>query len=229
MKKIEAWKKENTVSTRRLSANEFEKYDLSDFWKEPYILGYIGSNFQRLYITFEKIKRISTTEYQVTGFSQVKSNICQFRGVIHNITFNQYLSSEANYGNVNENFCDLYDDHEVLARGNLMADFRLEEEPGQKGSGVFVGMLESQWVKLTNEKLFRTNKGCMGGETGSQFFGEWISYKGSRKFVAWGIYRIPFSDKLDIGASEFSPVDEYINNGWEEFKNLYENILINIL
>jgi hypothetical protein len=208
--KIDKWKNECDAISNRVSSNEFSKYDFSKFWEKKYDLGYIGKNFQRMLITFEKVTKISSDEYSIVGFSQVKSNVCKFKGTIHNITFNQYKLLEDD--------CQGYNYENALSRGCVIADFKIEEDPNQKGTGVFLGVLQSQWVILANGNIEQTFSGCGDGEIGDQFFGDWISYKGGNKFVAWGVYRIPFSDELDIGASEFCPVEEYINYGWEEYK-----------
>jgi hypothetical protein len=212
--KIEKWKKETTASTKRLSANEFAKYDLSAFWKTSYSLGYIGNNYQRMYITFEKVRKVSSTEYRVEGFSQVKSNVCNFTGVIKNIEYNQ----DKKYW---EDECGEYEGN-LSNKGCLIADFILEEDANQKSTGVFIGLLESYWLMDANNEIHKGTVGCGDGEHGEQFFGEWISYKGGVKPVAWGEYRIPFSGDLDNGAGEFIPDKKYIDNGWEEYKQYHD-------
>ncbi len=208
--KIDKWKNEKNSNSKRLSSKDFSKFDFSDFWEKQFDLGYIGNNYQRLVITFEKVTKIDSDEYSVVGFSQVKSNICKFKGKISNLTFNQIKLSDDD--------CQGFNYENANSRGFIIADFILEEDSNQKGSGVFMGILQSQWVIDLNGNIEQTFSECGDSERGDQFFGDWISYKGGAKFVAWGVYKIPFSEELDMGSSDFCPDERYINNGWEEFK-----------
>jgi hypothetical protein len=212
--KIEKWKKETTASTKRLSANEFAKYDLSVFWKTSYSLGYIGNNYQRLYITFEKVRKISSTEYRVEGFSQVKSNVCNFTGVIKNIEYNQYKVVDYDCS------CADLGIENPEKQGCLFADFVIEEDASQKNTGVFLGMLEAQWIIDTNGQLHKGQVGCGSSQPYSdQFLGEWISYKGGSKPVAWGEGEIPLARGLLYqGDGDICISAKYHNNGWEEFE-----------
>jgi len=37
------------------------------------------------------------------------------------------------------------------------------------------------------------------------------------------MFRIPFSSELDGGAGEFSPIDKYLQHGWQSVRDAYIN------
>jgi hypothetical protein len=61
------------------------------------------------------------------------------------------------------------------------------------------------------------------GYNNNQFLGEWVSYKNnSPKPVGWGNGRLPATrGNFDIGDGEFIPDKKYHDNGWEEYKQYY--------
>jgi len=208
--KVEKWKKGTAASTKRLSINEFSEVDLSYFWTTSYDFGYIGSNYQRMYITFEKVKKISPSEYEIEGFSQVKSNVCQFTGVIKNIEYFQYKG-------VDENACDDAGVKNPARQGCALADFILKEDPQQKSTGIFMGLLKTQWIIDTYNQIHKGQFGSYDSAYGDQFLGEWISYKGGTKPVAWGVGEIPFArGVLYDGDGDICISPKYYKNGWED-------------
>jgi hypothetical protein len=213
--KIEKWKKEiyKDFPSKRLSSSDFEKYNLSNFWQTSYSLGYIGSNYQRMYMTFEKVRKISSTEYEVSGFSQVKSNVCRFTGTFKNLEFNQAKSFEDKCGDCGTEY--------VSSQGFVFGEFIISEDESQKSTGIFQGILMLKWCINENGQVQLSNLGlCGDSEENNQFLGEWCSYNGGTpKAVAWGDGRIPLTrSTFDIGDGEFVPDPKYVNNGWEEFK-----------
>ena len=48
--------------------------------------------------------------------------------------------------------------------------------------------------------------------------GDWTSYgKANSKPANWGDGRIPFSEDLDVGTSEFAPNSKYFDKGWKSY------------
>jgi hypothetical protein len=72
------------IPSVKISKTNLVDFDFSDIWMDNRIdyLGYIGDNYQRLHINFNIIRKISPTKYSVTGYSEVKSNRCNFSGTI---------------------------------------------------------------------------------------------------------------------------------------------------
>jgi hypothetical protein len=190
-----------------LTSDSFETdYDTIDVKKmEP--IGYIGESFQRLYIHF--ISAIQNPnnklEYFIYGKSKVKENICTFQGTITITESKLYEEKE------NPNF------KQGIAKGQ----YEFFEDPDQKGTGIFKGNFQTDFFinedgELKYDALFFGADGYQN----NQFEGTWSSYSSEKsKQCNWGDYRIPESDDLDIGAGEFSPSEEYVKYGWENYVN----------
>ena len=187
--------------------------DFSPLWldSQTCYLGYIGNDYQRLYINFTDIERTSANTYHVKGNSKVKTNICDFEGTIK-------ITGIREYKNI-----DVDADEEVetqpVSQGYIMADFSFSENKEQKNSGIFSGKLITYWyIDEDGNLLYDDLMSDADGYCNNQFLGTWSSYNPaikSSKRCAWGHYRIPCSDDLDIGAAEFSVDSKYIKNGWE--------------
>jgi TPR repeat protein len=217
--KISAWKQAVVESSRMpaeklwmpLSKNDYGQRDYSQLWVTDYPLGYIGNNYQRMTMTFEKVQKLSAMEYSVTGHSKVKSGICDFTGIFRVIEAGQF--KKIDFG------IDEYLKEKVKKQGYVIAEFILDEDTKQKNSGVFRGVLVTGWYVDMADKLIPAGL-CSGDcENNNQFYGEWTSHKGGApKTVAWGLNRIPMSGDLDMGAGEFSPADKYLDYGWLEYR-----------
>jgi hypothetical protein len=206
-------KKFTAISSRQLPAKDFEQYDFSKLWVKNYSLGYIGNNFQRMYMTFEKVQKKSATEYSVSGVSKVKKNVCNFTGTFKILEYRQL--KEFHYGIDDVRIDD------VKNQGYVFAEFIIEEDITQKNSGEFRGILATGWyINKEGELLYDDLDDYSDRYENNQFFGEWVSYNSvSPKTVAWGDSRIPMSHGLDVGAGDFCPAKKYLDNGWEEYKN----------
>lgn len=216
--KIEKWKQAVVESSRVLDEKfslplpkkDFEQYDYSQLWVTNYPLGYIGNNYQRMVMSFERIKKLSATEYSVDGYSKVMGNVGKFAGVFRVIEARKF--KEIDYG------IEDYLKGSVKKQGYVIAEFIINEDARQKKSGVFRGVLITGWYINMEDKMILGD--LCSGDCGNnnQFYGEWTSYKGgSPKAVAWGLYRIPMSSCLDVGAGEFFPAEKYLDNGWREY------------
>jgi hypothetical protein len=206
--KIENWKKTTIGKLKKASPETFAKYNFGKLWKAEFTLGYIGSNYQRLYVTLGVAKKKSTTEYVVSGFSKVKTNLCDFSGVIKNIAF--YERSKP-YG---EEY------NKASKVGALVAEFVFAEDKSQKSAGVFHGYLITDWyIDAKGELIYDAVMLDADDWQNNQFLGEWLSYDGGTpKLVAWGDGRMPLSrDALDIGNNEVVINPKYIKNGWNDF------------
>ena len=216
---ITEWKKQilSENPSIKLSEEKLISFDFSNILLDnrTCYLGYIGDNYQRLHINFTEINKKSSSEYSVIGNSQVKSNYCDFSGTINIEQLHEL--KQYNFG-VDDCMKD-----EVKKQGFAIANVSLYEDSTQKGSGIFKGILLIKWyINTTNNVLLYDDIGNSSDSyANNQFLGSWTSYKtNSIKKCAWGHYRIPCSDDLDIGAAEFSVNPKYKINGWE-FDNNY--------
>lgn len=209
--------------------NKIFEYDFSPLWllpgstdidnkgygfaiNRPDLIGFIGDNYQRIYIKFIQITKNpdKPNEYFVYGKSNVKGNICDFIG-----TFKIKLAREygLNY-NSGEDFLVHIDS--VKRQGVIICQYDLYENTRQKYSGKFSGFLTTSFFTDSNNQLnYNAIKGFSDSYKNNQFIGTWTSYKtDSRKTCNFGEWRIPYSGDLDVGTGEFSPNNKYFNNGW---------------
>lgn len=209
--------------------NELMKYDISELivsdsiqtgeysnrieqFERPEIIGYIGDNFQRFYIHFISIIKYpyNSNEYMVYGKTKVKSTICEFQGVL--CVKSASICSVTEVPNIKQ--------------GQITFDVLLVEDPKQQSSGMISGKLISNFLIDTTGKL-RYDAILAGADAyrNNQFNGFWRSYKsGKNKVCNWGDFRIPDSDSLDMGACCFSPRDEYLQYGWQTYRDAYFNV-----
>lgn len=203
--------------------SNIKNYDLSKLWTGdklingpekitfPEPLGFIGDNFQRFYIHYTSITKSKDNPYvyHVTGKTRVKNNICHFTGQIQVIKALLYKEPEwPEFGNYKS--------------GKITSVVTLYEDSTQNGSGVIKGTLISNFYLDKGSLLYNTITFGMDGFSNNECTGTWTSYKtGKSKKCNWGDYQIPESDKLDNGTSEFMAADEYLNNGWENYKNAW--------
>jgi len=198
------------IPTNKLDVNELNKLDFSKIWidNRTCYLGYIGNNFQRLHIEFIGIQKKNDTEYFVEGKSKVNLNECNFSGIFKIEDIRALKNKEYGVDNLMEG--------KIKEQGIIIVDVNLKEDSIQRGSGIFKGLLITQWyLDNDNNLLYDDVRIDSDDYSNNQFLGTWISYKTNVvKQCAWGHYRIPHSGDLDIGAGEFSVNEKYINNGW---------------
>jgi len=175
-------------------------------------LGYIGSDYQRLRITFTSIAQDKKDHavYRVRGYSVVKANTNGFEGII--VVDKISRLREMHYGADDE-----LKNAGIQAEGILTAKYELRENPEQKHSGKFTGTMTLNWYVPQNGKLLCDDiEDYSDNYNNNQYAGIWTAYKSriENKVANWGEYRIPFSGDLDIGAGEFSANPKYKDRGW---------------
>ena len=175
-------------------------------------LGFIGTNYKRLRITFTSIKKSEKNKdvYEVEGFSTVMNK--------NKRTFKGTFSLQSHYKFTEPTF------EEPLKNGDIEGfstfSYQLTEDEKLSATGIFKGEMLVLWSKEANKKPIYSNIFFYtDGERNYQFFGTWTSYKTKKISVAsWGIYRIPCSDDFDEGVGDFIPKPQYWQYGWEEFR-----------
>jgi len=209
---------------------KYIKYDFSDLWVGyseihpvdneiyyyPAVYGIIGQNYQRLQMKILTVVKTENKpdEYLVYGKSKVKNNICDFVGKI-----SVYKIQEL--ANLNFGVDDIYADDGIKVECLLSARYEFYENKQQKGTGIFSGELQSKFLINKNDSVFYD--ALMEGADGyynNAFVGTWKSYNSNvSKICNWGDWRVPnVNCNFDIGAGEFSPADEYLKFGWENFR-----------
>ena len=183
------------------------RYDYSRVLLQNDLLGYIG-NGQRLYMHFDTIYKdpVNPYCYHVAGASKVKQNLCRFTGRIdlHSFAPNEELDPHM------KRFC-------------LKAQYRLNEEAGQQGSGFFAGRLTSYFFIYQDTVYYDTIEDGMDGYNNNQFEGRWTSYRTkTSKKANFGVARIPDSGDLDVGTAEFYVTPNKQHLGWESYMKAFE-------
>ena len=176
-------------------------------------LGFIGTNYKRLRITFTSIKKSEENKdvYEVEGFSTVMNK--------NKRTFKGTFSLQSHY-----KFTKPADDDPPLPKkgeveGFSTFSYQLAEDENLTATGVFKGKMIVMWLKKVNAAPVYFLPFNRDRERNYQFFGTWTSYKTKKTSVAsWGIYRIPCSDDFDEGVGDFIPNPKYWQYGWEEFR-----------
>ncbi|RZK27361.1 MAG: hypothetical protein EOO63_13605 [Hymenobacter sp.] len=203
--------------TNKLS--QYVHYDFSPLWlttSNEAVLGFIGPGYQRLRLKMLTAQRdkVDPTRYRVTGKSQVLGHISAFSGVI---IIRQVRELRVLATRIEETVSP------ARQEGILLADYELREDASQPKSGVFRGIMKTDWYLDKQGKLLYDNIRTTGdGFCNNQFVGTWTSYT-TRKALRcnWGDYRIPNSGDFDRGAGEFSPSPKYYANGWDYFAAIY--------
>ena len=183
------------------------RYDYSQLLMENDFLGYIG-NGQRLYMHFDTIYKdpVKPQYYHVEGKSKVKQNLCSFTG---GITINSFAPNE--------------ESDSLVKRYHLKAQYQLNEDVNQRGSGFFAGRLTSDFFIYRDSICFDEVEGGEDGYNNNQFEGRWTSYRTKiSKKANFGIGRIPDSGNLDVGAAEFHVDPEKQHLGWESYTKAFE-------
>lgn len=202
--------------------SEIKQFDISDLWtikiletrndtfviERPEPLGYIGNNFQRFYIHFLSVIKNPDNgfEYFVYGKSKVKSNICSFQGLI-TITESKTFD-DSDFPNIKQGF--------------IKGEYQFFENPNQKGTGIFKGHFQTDFYVSPN-KLIKYNNLRQDDSFHNNFFeGCWTKYNSKDSIKCnWGDYRIPDSNKLDCGVSEFEPCEAFVKFDWLRYKIAY--------
>ena len=185
------------------------RYDYSQLLMENDFLGYIG-NGQRLYMHFDTIYKdpVKPQYYHVEGKSKVKQNLCSFTG---GITIHSFAPNE--------------ESDSLIKRYHLKAQYQLNEDANQRGSGFFAGRLTSDFFVYRDSIYFDEVEGGEDGYNNNQFEGRWTSYRTKvSKKANFGIGRIPDSGDLDVGAAEFYVTPNKQHLGWESYMKAFETV-----
>ena len=170
-------------------------------WFEP--IGYRGSNFQRFYIHYDSVRFKGNGVYDVYGRTRYRDTIRLFSGTITldsmRLNKGKHLPSTGKFG-------------------KLCGHYQFDEDEFS-GGGILTGKMTIDFVKVNGRFYYDAFMlGLADGYDNRQYEGVWTSKDLTRmEKCNWGDFRIPDSQGLDIGAGEFSPVDEHSGQGWQVY------------
>jgi len=198
------------------SKPEMIDYDFSELFlktSSAKIYGVIGDDMQRIQIKWISINKDPNNpeNYYVFGKTKVKANVCEFTGILKIKTIRLYPD-----GKYDMPFRSTINPEKI---GVLFCDYTLTENSKELHVGVFQGISATDFY-LNNDTLsYNDLRSSDDDMTNNQFVGTWTAYKaGSPKICNWGDYRVPNVTGFDCGAAEFSPCEEFVKNGWGNFK-----------
>lgn len=171
------------------------------YWFEP--IGYRGSDFQRFYIHYDSVRFKGNGVYDVYGRTRYRDTIRLFSGTITldsmRLYHEEYLPSTGEFG-------------------SLYGHYQFDEDEFSSG-GVLTGKMKIDYAKINGRFYYDAFMlGVADGYDNRQYEGVWTSKDlNHMEKCNWGDFRIPDSKGLDIGVGEFSPVDEYLNCGWQVY------------
>jgi len=156
--------------------------------------------------------------YHLYGKSLVKNNLTDFIGVLKISTIRKYKITD--YGVDNE-----YKKMGIKGEYIIVGNYLLSENKKKSNSGIFSGLFATLfYLDKQNRIKYDDIEFNADGFSNNQFVGYWTKYGSTMaKKSNWGDYRIPYSNKFDIGAGEFSPTDDYCKFGWENFEFIHKN------
>ena len=184
--------------------------DSKQYHYRPEPIGFIGNDYKRFQIHFNHVKKSESNpyEYAVNGKSKVKSNICNFNGLLK--IMNVYLLKSTGL---------------PYTMGTIQGNYLFSEDPKTEGSGLFKGNFITYWYyNKKKEIMYNALESAADGYCNNQFEGNWQSYKSTvSKRCNWGDFRVPDCGDLDVGAGEFGINGKYKNNGWNDFQGSWND------
>ena len=166
-------------------------------------IGYRGRDFQRFYIHYDSVRFMGNGVYKVEGRTRYRDTIRLFSGTITldsmRLNKGKHLPSTGKFG-------------------KLCGHYQFDEDEFS-GGGVLTGKMTIDFVKVNGRFYYDAFMlGVADGYDNRQYEGVWTSKDLTRmEKCNWGDFRIPDSQGLDIGAGEFSPVDEHSGQGWQVY------------
>lgn len=201
---------------------KYNQFDFSDIFTQTenyQVFGIIGKEHQRIKVKLISVGKSSTkpNEYNVSGQSNVKGNICDFSGTI---TLKEIKEMKTLHLGVDNEFGD----KGIKSQGIVIAGYEFRENNEQKHAGIFKGKLYSKWYLTAGNKIkYDDIESMSDGYMNNAFVGTWEGYSNGKKRICnWGDFRVPnANDDFDIGAGEFCPDKKYDDFGWKNFRKAW--------
>lgn len=186
------------------------------WFERPEPLGYIGPDYRRFRIRITSASRSDDDPqtYRLAGATRIGDTIRRFRGELHIDSLSRYASDvlSREWGGIS---CGWY----------LKGHYVLREDPRQPGSGILEGTHTlGIAVDAAGNLYYDTLMLVADGYSNNAWEGTRQSYATRIPEVCnWGDFRIPDSDRLDVGCGGFCPADEYLANGWQSYRDAWES------
>lgn len=209
----------STASQGTELKNSFLNQNFSSILKQTNnnsVIGYIGSNFERFQIKFTTIKKYpypyaSSLVYTVQGQTKTKKGIAAFYG---KITIANIMALQTDDTNIKNQL-----------KYQIVGNYKLKEYRNHKYIGVYEGQFSSLFATSSDSLHYIENiKSEDNTYSNNQFEGTYKSYYNIAVMPCnWGNQRIPNSNNLDVGLTEFVPAPQYLKNGWQTYFDAYIN------
>ncbi|UOQ64677.1 hypothetical protein [Hymenobacter volaticus] len=197
----------------------YRQYDFSPLWlssNNESVFGFIGDNYQRLQIKVLTARPDPQQpgRYFVTGKSKVGENVLPFQGTLRLLHVREAIKLPLGLDGIPV---------PAVKAGLVLVEYELREPINQPNTGVFKGVMHSNWYLNRKGKMQYNNiEKHSDAFANNQCVGTWESNKTKQvKRCNWGDSRIPMCGDLDQGAGEFSPSDKYVANGWQSYQKAW--------
>ncbi|MDH6354209.1 hypothetical protein M2132_000536 [Dysgonomonas sp. PH5-45] len=200
--RIENWKQQQLAAmpSTKMKVEEWKEFDFSILWLNPHpYQGYLGEGwYSDLEFAFNKVERISSTEYLVEGVISRNHRERDFKGSL--LVDEVRELKELDFG------IDDWMEGKIKKQGLVIANFHLDTDKEQEGDGAFRGIVVSRWyVDLTGQLLYDDIPDDSDAYINNQFVGTWAAYDRDHQPIkcAWGQYKIP---DIDDSATEIEEI-----------------------
>ena len=182
---------------------------MDDGWLlRPEPLGFRGDIFQRFYIHFDTVYKVSPTVYQMKARSRCKDEICHIHGRIlidSVVTFDECRTVDDLIKNISE--C-----------GAVYAHYEMEASSGPTPVARLFGHSTYFYLVHNDSVYYDAMMIVADGYHNNQYTGKWVDLvTGDTLTCNWGDFRIPESKRLDGGCGLFLPGEEYYDLGWKPY------------
>ena len=183
---------------------EYGNEPMEDEWfilPEP--LGYRGADFQRFYIHYDTVYKVSDSIYHIDGRTRCKDEICTISGSLIVDSVVPYIDT-------------LFSVDELImitSYGTLYAHYTLQANHNDKYIADLVGKACFDYLIHNDTIYYDAIRFSGDGYCNNQYTGKWIYLDTQDTLTCnWGDFRIPESDRLDGGCGCFIPDEALIRN-----------------
>lgn len=184
---------------------------LPDRWfKKPVPLGFRGDNYQRFEIHFDSVRKKYPDEYFVHGKIRYCDSVLAISG---HIMIDSVVPKKGLLYSVDQLI-------QVTDFGRIYAHYSFTAYTCPFPKSRLFGTVTYDYLIHNDSVFYNAIELMTDGYHNNQYTGKLV-YLGSGDTLTcnWGDFRIPQSQSLDIGAGEFSPAEEYRDNGWLSYVN----------
>ncbi len=188
---------------------EYRNEPMEDRWFTlPEPLGFRGADFQRFYIHYDTVYKVSDSIYHIDGRTRCKDEICTISGSL-------IVDSVVPY---NDTLFSVDDFIMITESGTLYAHYTLQANHNDKHIADVEGKAYFYYL-VHNDSIFYDALDLVAdGYCNNQYTGKWIYLDTLDTLTCnWGDFRIPESDCLDGGCGCFIPYEEFYDNGWKTY------------